>query len=94
MEEFILKSFESFKLFLDKLNELSDKICLCVVKRPGNKLKESDPLKILFEYEYVKFECLHFGKPNQKKTDNSRPNQKTNKIGCEFYFRLKFNEIS
>ena len=67
-------------------------IFLCVVKKSGSKFKNLDPFCKTFEYEYVRFECLYFGKPNQAKTDNSRPNQKTNKIDCEFYYRLKFNK--
>ena len=92
MEEFILKSFGSFALFLIELQVLCDKIFLCVVKKSGSKLKIIDPFWKSFEYEYVRFECLHFVKPNQIKAYNSRSNQKTNKIDCEFYFRLKFNE--
>ena len=89
---FISKSFGSYLLFKEQLQELCDQIFLCVVKMSGKKLKVSDAFFNLFLYEYVRYECVHFGKPNNTVTNNSRPNQKTNKIGCTFYFRLVFNE--
>jgi hypothetical protein len=86
--QFTTKTFNSQNEFEIALKEYCSSNNVTLRRRNSKTNKNLDSLA-MFPYLYIRYECIHFGKPRQHTTDGSRPNQSTNHMGCTFCFEVK-----
>ena len=94
MEIFLKKTFDTWSIFEEELEAFCDEHHIIIRKEDCKLFNETDLIYKTFKYQFVKYECVHAGKPRENKKDNSRKDQSSQAIGCPFKFRIRYDKKS
>ena len=75
MEIFVKKTSDTWSIFEEELEAFCDEHHIIIRKEDCKLFNETDLIYKTFKYQFVKYECVHAGKPRENKKDNSRKDQ-------------------
>ena len=84
--------FFSSKDLITKFNQLCHNNFITTVFGRNIRMKDCSIDKLLFEFERIQINCIHFGDPRPSSSKNIRPNQSTLKTGCSLQLKAYFQK--
>jgi hypothetical protein len=90
-KNFIDQIFSSEADLNTKISEFS-KAIKCLFAKRDSRTNKNLATSSTFPRKSIHFVCVHAGSHRERITDGSRPNQKTQSLGCSVHFNVRLEE--